>query len=97
MNRAVPPIEMLMPTLQQADLWRESGRYDDYGKEMLRITRTGMTGTMLYGPTIDTESLTCSFLCQKLTSSWPLNLFTSNGSSRRSASAVRRECAPANS
>ena len=30
-------IPMLMPTLQTADLWRESGRYDDYGEEMLRI------------------------------------------------------------
>src|SRR3954452_24471216 len=30
-------IEVLMPTLQSADLWSESGRYDDYGKEMLRI------------------------------------------------------------
>ena len=30
-------IELLMPTLQLADLWRESGRYDDYGAEMLRI------------------------------------------------------------
>src|ERR1700755_590298 len=29
--------EVLMPTIQPADLWRESGRYDDYGKEMLRI------------------------------------------------------------
>ena len=37
MNRA-GAIEMLMPTLQQADLWRESERYDDYGDEMLRIT-----------------------------------------------------------
>ena len=42
-------IPMLMPTLQSADLWRESGRYDDYGKEMLRITdRHGRD--MLYGP-----------------------------------------------
>ncbi|MDE2791121.1 MAG: proline--tRNA ligase [Paracoccaceae bacterium] len=41
---------MLMPTLQSADLWRESGRYDDYGEEMLRITdRHGRD--MLYGPT----------------------------------------------
>jgi prolyl-tRNA synthetase len=49
MNRA-GAIEMLMPTLQQADLWRESGRYDDYGEEMLRITdRQGRD--MLYGPT----------------------------------------------
>ena len=31
-------IEVLMPTLQPAEIWRESGRYDDYGKEMLRIT-----------------------------------------------------------
>jgi hypothetical protein len=37
-------IPMLMPTLQSADLWRESGRYDDYGEEMLRITdRHGAT------------------------------------------------------
>jgi prolyl-tRNA synthetase len=43
-------IPMLMPTLQAADLWRESGRYDDYGEEMLRITdRHGRD--MLYGPT----------------------------------------------
>jgi prolyl-tRNA synthetase len=41
---------MLMPTLQSADLWRESGRYDEYGKEMLRMTdRHGRD--MLYGPT----------------------------------------------
>ncbi|SEL97758.1 prolyl-tRNA synthetase [Roseovarius azorensis] len=43
-------IPMLMPTLQSADLWRESGRYDDYGAEMLRVTdRHGRD--MLYGPT----------------------------------------------
>src|SRR5712671_461747 len=30
--------EVLMPTIQSADLWKQSGRYDDYGKEMLRIT-----------------------------------------------------------
>ena len=43
-------IEMLMPTVQSADLWRESGRYDDYGEEMLRIIdRHGRD--MLYGPT----------------------------------------------
>ncbi|PLX33079.1 MAG: proline--tRNA ligase [Hyphomicrobiales bacterium] len=43
-------IQMLMPTIQSADLWRASGRYDDYGKEMLRITdRHGRD--MLYGPT----------------------------------------------
>ena len=32
-------VELLMPTIQSADLWRESGRYDAYGKEMLRIQR----------------------------------------------------------
>ncbi len=43
-------IPLLMPTIQSADLWQESGRYDDYGKEMLRITdRHGRD--MLYGPT----------------------------------------------
>ena len=41
---------MLMPTLQPADLWRESGRYEDYGKEMLRITDRHKKD-MLYGPT----------------------------------------------
>jgi prolyl-tRNA synthetase len=43
-------IEMLMPTIQPAELWRESGRYDDYGKEMLRI-RDRHERDMLYGPT----------------------------------------------
>ena len=41
---------LLMPTMQSADLWRESGRYEDYGSEMLRITdRHGRD--MLFGPT----------------------------------------------
>lgn len=43
-------IEILMPTLQSADLWRESGRYDVYGKEMLRI-EDRHERDMLYGPT----------------------------------------------
>ena len=43
-------IEVLMPTIQSADLWRKSGRYDDYGKEMLRITDRH-DRDMLYGPT----------------------------------------------
>ena len=43
-------IEVLMPTIQSADLWRKSGRYDDYGKEMLRITDRH-DREMLYGPT----------------------------------------------
>src|SRR5260370_5938280 len=48
-NRA-GAIELIMPTIQSADLWRESGRYDDYGKEMLRITDRHER-EMLYGPT----------------------------------------------
>ena len=43
-------LELLMPTLQSAELWRESGRYDAYGKEMLRITDRHERD-MLYGPT----------------------------------------------
>jgi len=42
--------EILMPTIQPAELWRESGRYDDYGKEMLRI-QDRHDREMLYGPT----------------------------------------------
>jgi prolyl-tRNA synthetase len=42
--------EMLMPTIQSADLWRESGRYDAYGKEMLRITDRHER-ELLFGPT----------------------------------------------
>ena len=42
--------ELLMPTIQSADIWKESGRYDEYGEEMLRIKdRQGKE--MLYGPT----------------------------------------------
>ena len=42
--------ELLMPTIQSADLWRESGRYEGYGKEMLRIVDRH-DRDMLYGPT----------------------------------------------
>lgn len=48
-NRA-GAIELLMPTLQSADLWRESGRYEAYGKEMLRI-QDRHERDLLYGPT----------------------------------------------
>jgi prolyl-tRNA synthetase len=49
LNRA-GAVELLMPTLQLADLWRESGRYDAYGPEMLRI-RDRHERELLYGPT----------------------------------------------
>jgi prolyl-tRNA synthetase len=52
-------IEMLMPTLQSADLWRESGRYDAYGPEMLRI-RDRHEREILYGPTNE-EMITAIF------------------------------------
>src|SRR5246127_2955179 len=42
--------EILMPTIQPAELWRESGRYEDYGREMLRL-RDRHDREMLYGPT----------------------------------------------
>jgi prolyl-tRNA synthetase len=45
-------IEVLLPTLQLADLWRESGRYDDYGDEMLRI-KDRNDRDLLYGPTAE--------------------------------------------
>ncbi len=57
-NRA-GAVEMLMPTIQPAELWRESERYDAYGKEMLRITDRHKRD-MLYGPTNE-EMLTAIF------------------------------------
>jgi prolyl-tRNA synthetase len=42
--------EILMPTIQPSDIWKESGRYDDYGEEMLRI-KDRQNREMLYGPT----------------------------------------------
>ena len=49
-QNAIDAQEMLMPTIQSSEIWKESGRYDDYGEEMLRIKdRQGRE--MLYGPT----------------------------------------------
>jgi len=45
-------LEVLMPTIQPADLWKKSGRYDDYGKEMLRM-QDRHEREMLYGPTAE--------------------------------------------
>jgi prolyl-tRNA synthetase len=52
-------IELLMPTMQSADLWRQSGRYDDYGAEMLRI-KDRHDRDMLFGPTAE-EVITAIF------------------------------------
>jgi prolyl-tRNA synthetase len=73
MNRA-GAIELLMPTLQLADLWRESGRYDAYGPEMLRITDRHER-ELLYGPTNE-EMITEIFRAYvKSYKDLPLNLY----------------------
>ena len=67
-------IELLMPTIQSADLWRESGRYDAYGKEMLRI-KDRHERDMLYGPTNE-EMITEIFRAYvKSYKDLPLNLY----------------------
>ncbi len=67
-------VELLMPTLQLADLWRESGRYDAYGPEMLRITDRHER-ELLYGPTNE-EMITDIFRgFVKSYKALPLNLF----------------------
>lgn len=67
-------VELLMPTLQSADLWRESGRYDDYGAEMLRI-QDRKDRDLLYGPT--NEELITDIFRQNVRSykQLPLNLY----------------------
>src|ERR671921_1829599 len=72
-NRA-GAIELLMPTLQSAELWRESGRYEAYGKEMLRI-KDRHERDMLYGPSNEemiTEIFRASVRSYK---ELPLNLY----------------------
>ncbi|WP_296020944.1 proline--tRNA ligase [uncultured Agrobacterium sp.] len=67
-------VELLMPTLQSAELWQESGRYDDYGKEMLRI-KDRQDRQMLYGPTNE-EMITDIFRSYvKSYKNLPLNLY----------------------
>src|SRR4029079_17297923 len=72
-NRA-GAIELLMPTIQSADLWRESGRYDDYGKEMLRI-KDRHERDVLFGPTNE-EMITDIFRAYvRSYKDLPLNLY----------------------
>ncbi|RFC68110.1 MULTISPECIES: proline--tRNA ligase [Mesorhizobium] len=72
-NRA-GALEILMPTIQSAELWRESGRYDDYGKEMLRI-KDRQDRELLYGPTNE-EMVTEIFRSYvKSYKDLPLNLY----------------------
>src|SRR5712671_6899456 len=66
--------EILMPTIQPAELWRESGRYDDYGKEMLRI-RDRHDREMLYGPTNEEQVTTIVRASIKSYRDLPKNLY----------------------
>lgn len=73
MNRA-GGVEILMPTIQSADLWRESGRYEAYGKEMLRM-QDRHERDMLFGPTNE-EMVTDIFRsCVRSYKDLPLNLY----------------------
>ena len=66
--------EVLMPTIQSAELWRGSGRYEDYGKEMLRITDRH-DRELLYGPTA--EEVITDIVANEITSyrDLPKNLY----------------------
>ncbi|MBT3809027.1 MAG: proline--tRNA ligase [Rhodospirillaceae bacterium] len=66
--------EVLMPTIQSAELWRASGRYEDYGKEMLRITDRH-DRELLYGPTA--EEVITDIVANEVTSyrDLPKNLY----------------------
>ncbi|XDZ67419.1 proline--tRNA ligase [Alphaproteobacteria bacterium LSUCC0226] len=67
-------LEILMPTLQPAEIWQESGRYDDYGAEMLRI-KDRHDRDMLYGPTNE-EQVTDIFRSHvRSYKALPLNLY----------------------
>ncbi len=67
-------LEILMPTIQPAEIWRESGRYDDYGAEMLRITDRHERD-MLFGPTNE-EQVTDIFRSHvRSYKSMPMNLY----------------------
>ncbi len=67
-------VQLLMPTIQSAELWRESGRYDAYGKEMLRITDRHER-EMLFGPTNE-EMITGIFRASvRSYKDLPLNLY----------------------
>jgi len=72
-NRA-GALEIMMPTIQPAELWQESGRYDDYGAEMLRI-KDRHDRDMLYGPTNE-EQVTDIFRAHvRSYKALPLNLY----------------------
>ena len=73
-QEAAGAIEVLMPTIQPADIWLESGRYKDYGREMLRL-KDRHDREMLYGPT--NEELITKLVSSEISSykELPKNLF----------------------
>jgi prolyl-tRNA synthetase len=85
-NRA-GAIEVLMPTIQPADLWRKSGRYDAYGKEMLRI-KDRHDRDMLFGPTNE-EMITDIFprVCRATRTCRAISITSSGSSATRCARA----------
>jgi prolyl-tRNA synthetase len=80
---AAGAVELLMPTIQPADLWRESKRYDAYGKEMLRI-EDRHEREMLYGPTNEENVTDIVRRTSGATSSSRSTSTTSSGSSATS-------------
>ena len=87
-------IELLMPTLQLADLWRETGRYDAYGPEMLRI-KDRHERELLYGPTNE-DMITEIFRAYRSQLSRAAEDPLSHPMEvpRRAAAAVRRDARP---
>ena len=73
-QNAIGALEMLAPTLQPAALWKESGRYDDYGLEMLKIKDRHERG-LVYGPTAEEVFVDVVRRCVQSYKMFPLNLY----------------------
>ena len=73
-QKAAGAIEVLMPTLQSSELWIESGRYDGYGEEMLRISDRH-DANLIYGPTNEEQITEIFRTYVKSYKNLPLNLF----------------------
>ena len=73
-QNAAGALEIKMPTIQPAELWQESGRYDDYGLEMLRITDRHERD-MLYGPTNEEQVSDIARTHIRSYKSLPVNLY----------------------
>jgi prolyl-tRNA synthetase len=73
-QNAIGAVEMLAPTLQPASLWQESGRYEDYGLEMLRI-KDRHDRPLLYGPTAEEVLVDVVRRCTHSYKEFPLNLY----------------------